>query len=313
MASLHAKHSRSCALGRLWTKLDAADGSCTCEPVFYVVVRQGAKSEKIRAGKNRRQAERALRKFAVEVDEGSYRPQLNVAFDAWADKWLASLERKETTRDSYRSTITYAKEIFGSEVVRRLAPSDVAAFNAFLREQDISPSTRGKHLRVLGACVNSAVRHGYAARNPVRELPSAERPRPAKKESAYFLDEELVRLFAKVDERLFYVLFMTALKTGMRQGELLSLTWGDCNLIDATLRVRRSITDGHVSLPKSDERRDVDLTPDLVDLFCAWWGECGEPADDLLVFSGELPGGHLTPSTILRRELYPDGARRGPA
>jgi hypothetical protein len=37
-----------------------------------------------------------------------------------ADKWLESLERKETTVDSYRSTIAYAMDTFGHVLVRRL-------------------------------------------------------------------------------------------------------------------------------------------------------------------------------------------------
>ena len=51
MASLHTKHTRACALGPAWTKPDKLDG-CTCEPVYYVVVRHGRKTEKVRAGQN---------------------------------------------------------------------------------------------------------------------------------------------------------------------------------------------------------------------------------------------------------------------
>jgi hypothetical protein len=32
------------------------------------------------------------------VKEGHYMPQESKPFDAWADEWLASLERKATTR-----------------------------------------------------------------------------------------------------------------------------------------------------------------------------------------------------------------------
>ena len=228
-----------------------------------------------------------------------YRPQQNIRFRDWAERWLASLERKETTKDSYRSTVAWATELFGEKVVRRLRPEDIGRFNAHLREHGISASTRAKHLRVLGACLNAAVAHGYAARNPVRDLPKAERPRPQRKEAAYFEDEELIRLFAEVPNGLFRVLFEVALKTGMRQGELLALTWGDVDLGEAVIRVRRSVTDGHVSLPKNHERRDVDLTADVVELLGAWWGKCGRPVDDVLVFPADS-GGYLTPSTILR-------------
>jgi hypothetical protein len=113
MASLQARHSRRCALGKPWTPLERTDG-CTCPrgPLFHVVVRDGRKASKTAVGRNRRDAERALRKIDVQVDEGVYRPQANIAFEAWGDRWLEALERKETTKDSYRSTVAYAKEAF---------------------------------------------------------------------------------------------------------------------------------------------------------------------------------------------------------
>ncbi len=49
---------------------------------------------------------------------------------------------------------------------------------------------------------------------------------------------------------------------------------GDVDLTGATVHVRRSITDGHLSAPKNHERRTVDLPPDLVAELGAWWGEC---------------------------------------
>jgi integrase len=314
MASLQAKHSRMCATGRAWTPFQVAAEGCTCPqgPLYYVVVRDGARADKIRVGRNRRQAERALRKIAVTVDEGDYQPQPNIAFSEWADRWLASLERRATTIRSYGPTITYAKQAFLRKPVRRLRTEDVARFNRLLRERRMSPSTRAKHLRVLGACLQSAVRHGYAARNPVRDLPPAEKPRPEPKEAAYFENDELPRLFGEVTEGIVKTLFLLALKTGMRQGELIALRWGDIDLQSAVIRVRRSFTAGSISSPKNHERRDVDLTRDLVELLGSWWGECGRPSgSDVLVFPGEGRQGHLSGSNLLRRYLDPAMARAG--
>jgi integrase len=177
-------------------------------------------------------------------------------------------------------------------------------------ERRLSGSTQAKHLRVLHGCFTSAIRHGYAARNPVGELPPSEKPRRSKKEAAYFSNEEIPRLFAEFSPGVYRVLFETALKTGMRQGELLALTWDAVDLQDAVIHVRRSYTSGYLSTPKNHEKREVDITPDVVDLLGAWWGECGGPTDDKLVFPGES-GGYLFAQTILRRELYPAMERAG--
>jgi integrase len=276
-----------------------------------VVVREGAKASKVRVGRGRRDAERALRKIAVTVDEGAFRPQLNIRFAEWSDRWLESLERKATTVDSYRSTMNFAKEAFGGKRVRQLSLEDISRLNESLRASGKTPSTRAKHLRVLGACLQSAVRHGYAAINPVRELPSAQKPRPERKEAAYFTNEELPRLFAELRTGLYRNVCEVALKTGMREGELLALRWSDVDLRQAVIRVRRSYTDGHLDVPKNHERRDVDLTADVVELLGGWWGELARPSDETLVFPGETSGGFISPTTLVRRELYPAMERAG--
>ncbi|MBA2361003.1 MAG: site-specific integrase, partial [Actinobacteria bacterium] len=160
------------------------------------------------------------------MDDGQYRPQPNIPFDVWADRWLDSLERKGSTVRSYRSTVAYAKAVLGRTPVRRLRAEHIARFNEHLRKTGMSASTRAKHLRVLGACLGAAVRHGYAGRNPVRDLSPGEKPRAARKESAYFENHELPRLFAELSPGIYKTLFLVALKTGMRQGEILALRWG---------------------------------------------------------------------------------------
>jgi integrase len=300
MASLQARHTRACATGKAWTTFAPSDG-CTCRPTFYVTVREGAKLHRERVGKNRQTAERALRKVGTAVDDGEYVPQKKISFDVWAEQWLKGLERKPNTVRGYHSTITYARAAFGGKQVRAVGVEDIKALLAKLRDDGLSDSTRAKHLRVLGACFGSAIESDFAVKNPVRAIKRGERPRAAKTESAYFTADELPRLFAHVEDGgADRVLFETALKTGLRLGELLALTWNDVDLTDALIHVRRTFTDGYLNdEPKNHERRDVDLTEDVVELLGAWWGELGSPGDEKLVFPGPTRNGYLNPKAVL--------------
>jgi integrase len=246
---------------------------------------------------------------AFEHDE--YRPRPNVGFSDWADRWLNSLERKPSTVGSYRSTIVHAKEVFGGTRVRRIGAEDIGGFNMILRERGCSASTRAKHLRVLGACLQAAVFYRYADSNPVRELPPAQRPRPERKEAAYFENDELPLLFRHIRDEPYRSLCLVALKTGMRQGELFALRWCDVDLDEAVVRVRRSRTGGAVGTPKNRERRDVDLISDVADLLGRLRSECSSVNSETLVFPGANGGDFLTPSVVLRRHLYPAMARAG--
>jgi integrase len=304
MPSLQANHSRQCALGRPWTPFHETTVGCTCPdgPFYYVVVRVGEHAHKEAVGRDRQQAEIALHRVAGALEDGSYRPRPTIGFVEWADRWLGSLERKPSTVGSYRSTIAHAKEVFGNQRVRRIAPEDIARFNGILRERGCSPSTRAKHLRVLGACLQAAVSYRYADSNPVRELPPAQRPRPERKEAAYFENDELPRLFAHFQNEPYRTLCLVALKTGMRQGELFALRWSDVDLEQAVIRVRASYTGGSLGTPKNRERRDVDLISDVVALLSGL--RTGDSNDDL-VFPGENGHGFLSPTVVLRRHLYP--------
>jgi integrase len=188
-----------------------------------------------------------------------------------------------------------AKGALGQKLVRRVTVDDVHDLLVGMKADGLSDSTRAKHLRVLGACFASAAESGYCGTNPVRRLPRDARPKPIKKESAYFESDEVARLFAALDAGTYRVLFLTALKTGMRLGELCGLTWADVDLAEAVIRVRRSFTDGEIGPTKSGERRDVDLTDELVELLGEWWGELGRPEDDRLVFPGPTRSGYLNP------------------
>ena len=269
-----------------------------------MVVRVGEHAHKEAVGRDRQRAEVALHQLEATVEDGAYRPRLTIGFVEWADRWLGSLERKPSTVGSYRSTIAHAKQTFGGQRVRRIGAEDIARFNGDLRERGCSPSTRAKHLRVLGACLQAAVFYRYADSNPVRELPSAQRPRPERKEAAYFENAELPQLFAHLPNEPYRTLCLVALKTGMRQGELLALRWGDLDLEQAVVRVRSSYTGGTLGTPKNRERRDVDLISDVVELLTAWRDERGGSVENL-VFPGDNGSGFLSPTILLRRYLYP--------
>ncbi len=306
MPSLQANHTRRCALGRAWTPFRKAIDGCTCPggPLYYVVVRDGEHAHKEPVGRDRQHAEVELHRLTEEIADGRFRPRPSIGFVEWADRWIASLERKPSTVHSYRSTIAHAKDAFGRERVRRIGAEDIARFNGMLRDRGCSPSTRAKHLRVLGACLQAAVFYRYADSNAVRELPPAQRPRPERKEAAYFENKELPPLFHHLNGEPYRTLSLVALKTGMRQGELIALRWGDVDLDDAVARVRSSYTGGTLGTPKNRERRDVDLISDVVELL-GRWRDVHAASFDELVFPGEKGHPFLSATVLLRRHLYP--------
>jgi integrase len=295
MASLRARHSTKCTLAGRETAAPSGErekiDGCICKPMYSIRGAAGRGYEPI--GRDLRSALRALAKRQADEEEGLYRAVENLRFEQWADRWLGQLEGpKEHTVDGYRRTIEYAKMSFGDKPVRRVTPGDVASLLKTLRERKLSSSTQAQHLRVLGACFRSAVQHGHAAQNPIDRLPKSERPRSEERESAYFADDELPRLLAELPAGLWATLVRVALATGMREGELSALVWGDVDLTSGTVRVRRTYSAGKLGQTKGRLGRTVDLPEETTELLGKWWGISGKPADDALVFPREDGGGH---------------------
>ena len=122
MASIQARHHRSCEQGRPWTPFAVATEGCTCPrgPLYHVVLRHDGRLIRDPVGRNRKQAERALNKTHVQVDEGDYQPRKDIRFREWADEWKASLKRpKENTLRSYDPTLDYAKQSLATSTSAR--------------------------------------------------------------------------------------------------------------------------------------------------------------------------------------------------
>ena len=210
MASVQARHSRLCAREGAWTparEVGKADG-CTCRPMFYVVFRDGAgKLIRERAGPNRQRAERLRGKRSVELFEGNYQPVQTVAFREWGPRWLSMLERKASTVASYESTVAYATGVFGD------TPSASSARTASLVSIGFCGSGACPTRPGLSTCVCSAgvwPRRSSTGspREPRRTAPRSEKPRPARKEAAYFENDELPPLFAVIEEGLYRTIFL---------------------------------------------------------------------------------------------------------
>jgi integrase len=75
--------------------------------------------------------------------------------------------------------------------------------------------------------------------------------------------EEAGRLLAAVDPG-WRCMVITAMKTGLRQGELIALQWQDIDLVAGLLRVRRSAVRGVIGVAKSGKGREVPLGDEVL-------------------------------------------------
>jgi integrase len=309
MASLQARHSKRCALGRPWTTFAAAapGRGCTCKagPAYYVVSSTDGGLVREPVGHNRKEAERRLRAVEVRIDQDVYEPVDNVTFSDWCDSWLSGLRRKETTRRTYRSSLEYAKQAIGKKPLRKVTTSDVRAFLEHIERthqsreppREISSTTLAKHLRHLGACLQAAKLERKISENPVRLLAPSAKPKSKRKRPSYFTNDELALLWPQLTEPVVLSYFCRfAVVTGMRFGELAALRWDDVNLFAGEVVVSRTYSPGFGEITtKSGEPRTVDLVPQAKRLLEEWYPRTSGSG---LVFERET-GGYLDGGKVL--------------
>ena len=118
---------------------------------------------------------------------------------------------------------------------------------------------------VLHKALSQAVRWELIPRNPADNVKV---PTPSTKEMRALAADEARRLLeAARDDRL-EALYVLAIHTGMRRGELLGLKRDDVDLANETIRVRRTLTrkdTGYVLGETKNSRRTVRLTQRAVE------------------------------------------------
>ncbi|CAM5468391.1 site-specific integrase [Streptomyces pilosus] len=236
----------------------------------YVYRPDGTRTRKFVYGKTRNEVAGKLTEMQEMTRQGIPAASSTMAFGDYLTYWLAAIapERlKPATLNSYEGlTRLYIRPALGKKRLNRLSPADVRRFLAefkaaclcCLRGADEErpegkrtccavgrccgrrPSARTVQYvhAVLRSALQQAIREELIVRNVARivETPTVESKevRP--------LDAGEVRLLLKVarPHRL-YALWLLLISTGLRRGEVLSLTWSDIDLSAGTLRVRRNV------------------------------------------------------------------------
>lgn len=222
------------------------------------------------AGNSRRQAEKTLRDLQTAVDEGSYVPSSMTVLEL-GRKWLREHVQpnlKPSAAANYKGTFyRHVVPSLGAVRVDDCKPQVVKALLGRKRAEGLSDETVAKIRRHMHAMFAFAQDAGLLTVNPA----SAPRKRGQKRrrrargtalspaQVARFLNECSRDPSGKLRDNARWVLFFTvALDTGLRRGEMIGLRWGDVNLLDRILYVRRSI--GNYDDPEAIDADDDDLT-----------------------------------------------------
>ena len=178
------------------------------------------------------------RQLALGVDLTA--PPRTVA--AWLAEWLADIKAHDGTRAStlrrYGEVVrTHLVPALGRVKLDKLRPRDVQQLLAALRG-NLAPATVVKVHGVLRVALGDAERLDLVPRNVAKSAKPPSLPRLERR--ALTPDEARALLAAMSGDRL-EPLFVMALATGLRRGELLGLRWADIDAGARMLVVRQAL------------------------------------------------------------------------
>ncbi len=220
------------------------------------------------SGKTKEETRNELRKARADADRGVVFDAQNLKVSEYMDRWL-----RDSVKDTVRtSTYQRYEEIvklhinpgLGRLKLGNLTPAQVQRFYRDRLDLGLSPATVRKFHHVLHKALRQAVRWGLVPRNATE---ATDPPKEACEEISPLSREEARSLLEAARRDRLEALYVLALHTGMRQGELLGLRWEDVDLENGLLRVRRTLTRNggkfHFGEPKSKKgRRQIHLSRD---------------------------------------------------
>lgn len=271
-------------------------------------------------GKTQKEVAQKLKAATTALDEGTYLApsKMTVAqwLDTWAEEYLGSV--KPLTVSAYKTTIrNHLKPGLGAIKLESLAAHHIQSLYNRLSDPQgestpLSPKTIKNAHGVLHKALQQAVSNGYIRFNP---SDACILPRIIKKELQP-LDEKDTKLFLDaIKGHPFELLYSVTLFTGMREGEILGLTW-DCIdfsknsiLINKQLQKEKKANGAYYLAPlKNDKPRRITPAGWVMQLLRMQKLKQSEEhmrnADCWsnpyhFVFTNEL-GGHLVPWTVVR-------------
>ena len=239
---------------------------------YTVETPAGQKRQTIYAN-TRKVVSEKLAKALADRASGIVLDDKNLTVNEYLDSWLSDCVRgtvRESTfsRDKYLVT-NHIKPSLGHLKLKNLNALHLQGLYRERQDSGLSPSTVQKIHHIMHKALGQAVRWDLIPRNPAH---SVKAPTPTPKEMRPLSADEARRLLEAAGGDRLEALYVSAIHTGMRRGELLGLKWADVDLDNCTVRVRHTLTrvdNGRrlaLGEPKTKKsRRTVELTQKAVE------------------------------------------------
>lgn len=288
-----------------------ADRKCWAASATVEITATGKQKRVTAYAKGKAEALKKLEELKTQVSAGLTTETRDITIAAFLQQWLEVAVKpnlRPNTYVGYESVVrNHLVPRIGRLKLSKLTKRHVAHLYVELEKAGVSPRMRQLSHAILRSALQQAVEWEYVPRNVVA---ANRRPKAPKKQFMVLKQTEARRFIEAAREDRFFALYVLAIATGLRQGELLGLRWEDIDLKEGKLSVRRTLTEvkGHLTVgePKTKRAtRQIHLPPvALAALKSHRQAMLAEGHINGFVFC-DSAGGPMRKSNLVRRSFKP--------
>jgi integrase len=218
--------------------------------------------------------EAAENRLAEVIRTGKAPASKRLIFKECGDWWLENCAKsviKESTYQEYESVLKkHVYPFIGSKPFVKVSRTMIRELIAAKKKEGLSQSTIRNIMAPVRGMFFQAMEDGTAHNNPaarIGRLNKRAKDDPTKKIDP-LTREEIQTLLNTAREKIphYYPLLLCAVRTGGRQGELISLKGMDVDFKGRFIHVQRNLSRGKISVTKNGKDRKVDMSAQLAEV-----------------------------------------------
>lgn len=226
------------------------------------------KQKTVRGFPTRKAAEKACAEFMTDVQRGDY-INSKITLRAFVTDFLESNVKHSVAENTYHMQKLLAENHilphFGEMEMKKITPLHISNFYNEKSKQGLAPS----YINNLGIFLNKVFRTAMEWGMINKNVVTAVKKPSAKRAVVKVWDEDQMNKFLRdTQDSPYHVIYLLALTTGMRKGEILGLQWKHVDFQEAMLSVHESVVYTNKKLylkaPKTSRSRRLITVPDYV-------------------------------------------------
>ncbi len=229
--------------------------------VYWCCIRHnGRKIQKSLETPDRKLAKAIEAKVRTEIVEGSYFEKLvgrNKTFRDMMDKFMAEHAPKVSSsmQGGYNSKLKkHLIPFFGDSNLLSITPKTISRYKVLRNGEGAQPATINRELAMLSKAFSLAVKEWeWLCDNPLSKVPREKE----NNERDRWLSKNEETLLLDNSPKWLGEMIQFALNTGLRQDELLSLSWSRVNMLRKTIIIQETKNGKPKMLPLNETALDV--------------------------------------------------------